>query len=172
MYESIRGRDCILRFKGESQTVVVSQAMVDGGWPGGQGVQWVDSTLDERVVTYSTGLFGGFLIWGSDEDGDKHTGMTRNQPHYRYAVMFSGGNLIQTSSYERYTFASRSGFGPLVPLVYGPNAPLYLSRRGFWTVEDEMTLVGDLMAPCSIAGYVAQVPKLLTKMFLGVQTSM
>lgn len=172
MPEIIRGRDCIVFFKGDSQPVIVSQDLINAGWPGGQGVQWVDSVNDERVVTFSSGLYGGFLVWGSDEPADQHTAMTRQQLVYRYAVMLSGGCLMATTSYERYTYTSRTGPGPLVPLVYGANDILYLSKRGLWTKEDEMTLSGDPMAPAFFTGFVAQVPKSVNSNFLGIQTSM
>lgn len=171
MSEIERSRDCILFVKGDSQTVAVSQTMVDLGWPGGQGVQWVHSNSDERVVSFSTGLYGGFLVWGSDEVGDRYTAITRQQPHYRYATMYSGGCLISTSSYERYTYASRNS-GPLVPLVYQAQDILYLSKRGLWTKEDEMTLAGDPLAPAFYTGFVAQVPKATNRFFLGIQTGM
>ena len=171
MPEILRSRECIVLFKGDSQTVVVSQDMVTRGWPGGQGVQWVNSTVDERVVTYSEGLYGGFLIWGSDESGDVYAAMTRSQPYYQYATMLSGGNLIMTSSYERYTYASRIGAGPLVPLVYNAQDPLYFSKRGLWTIEDELTLSGDPRAPAFFAGFVSQRPKANNTFFLGIQTS-
>jgi len=169
--EILRSRDCVVFFKGDTQTVAVSQAMVTGGWPGGQGVQWAGSTGDERLVTYSEGLYGGFLVWGSDEEGDRFTAITRQQPHYRYATMFSGGCLISTSSYEQYTYASRLG-GPLVPLVYQVQDILYLSLRGLWTKEDEMTLSGHPLAPAFFTGFVAQIPKTSNRNFLGIQTSM
>lgn len=172
MPEILRSRDCVVFFKGDTQTVAVDPAMVSGGWPGGQGVQWVSSASDERVVTYSNGLYGGFLVWGSDEDGDKYTAITRQQPTYRYATMFSGGCLISTSSYERYTYASRTGGGPLVPLVYQAQDILYLSIRGLWTKEDEMTLSGSPFAPAFFTGFVAQIPKASNRFFLGIQTSM
>jgi hypothetical protein len=170
MPEILRSRDCIIFFKGDTQTVTVSQTMVDHGWPGGQGVQWVDTSSDDRVVTYSNGLYGGFLLWGSDEAGDDFASSTRSQPHYRYATMLSGGSLIATSSYERYSYASRLS-GPLVLLSYTASQPLYFSRRGLWTTEDEMTLAGDLHAPAFFSGFVAQVPKVANRFFLGVQTS-
>ena len=172
MTEILRGRDCIVFFKGDSQTVVISQEMVIGGWPGGQGVQWADSTIDERVVTYSEGLYGGFLVWGSDEEADRFISMSGQQPHYKYATFFSGGCLISTSSYERYTYTSRVGGGPLVPLVYQPCDALYFSKRGLWTKEDELTLSLDLRAPCFFTGFVAQIPKSINNMFLGIQTSL
>lgn len=172
MAEIIRTRDCIVFFYGDRQTVSISQAMVDGGWAGGQGVQWTPATADDRRVTYSGGLYGGFLVWGSDEPGDKFTAMTRQQPTYRYATMFSGGCLMATTTYERYTYASRVGGGPLIPLVYLPNDVLYLSLRGLWTKEDEMTLSGAPEAPAFYTGFVAQVPKVLNRYYLGIQTSM
>jgi len=171
MSEILRSRDCLVFFKGDSQTVIVSPQMAAGGWPGGQGVRWVQGVGDERVVTYSNGLYGGFLMWGSEEEGDLFTAATHQQPHYRYATMFSGGCLISTSSYERYTYVSRLG-GPLVPLVYSSNDILYLSLRGLWTKEDEMSLSGSPLAPAFFTGFVAQIPKAANKLFLGIQTSM
>ena len=173
MSEIFRSRDCICFFYGDRQTVTVDQAMVTSGWPGGQGVQWVNapSGVDDRIVTYSKGLYGGFLIWGSDEIGDKFTAITRQQPYWRYATMFSGGCLMSTTSYEKYTYASRIA-GPLVPLVYSPNDVLYFSLRGLWTKEDELTLSADPLAPAFFTGFVAQVPKASNVYFMGIQTSL
>lgn len=170
MSETLRSRDCVVFHKGDTQTVVVSQSMVNLGWPGGQGVQWATSTIDERIVTFSNGLFGGFLIWGSDEVGDDYASQTRNQPYYRFATLLSGSNILATSSYERYTYASRTGGGPLIPLVYSAQNPLYFSRRGLWTNEEEMTLASDPLAPALSVGVVIQVPKVINRFFLGVQT--
>lgn len=172
MPEIIRSRDCTVFYYGDRQTVAVSDAMVQGGWAGGQGVQWANSITDERLVSYSAGLYGGFLVWGSDETGDEFTGVTRQQLVYRYATMFSGGCLMATSSYERYTWLSRTGGGPLVPLVYGANDVLYLSLRGLWTKEDELSLSMSLLAPAFFTGFVAQVPKVANRFFMSVQTSM
>lgn len=173
MPDILRSRDCTVLFYGDRQTVTVDQAMITGGWPGGQGVRWVNapSGVDDRIVTYSNGLYGGFLVWGSDESGDQFTAMTRQQPYWRYATMFSGGCLISTSSYEKYTYASRLG-GPLVPLIYAPNDILYFSLRGLWTKEDELTLSGDPLAPCFFVGFVAQTPKPVNNFFLGIQTGL
>jgi hypothetical protein len=171
MPEIFHTRDCIVYYKDDAYTVTVDTPMVQGGWPGGQGAEWVGSVDDEFLVTYSRGRFGGFLVWGSDEEGDDHTAMTRNQPHYRFATMLSGAALIATSSYERYTWASRQ-VGPLVPLTYGVNDKLYLSLRGLWTNEDELTVSGDPDAPAPLAGIAAQVPKELNNWFVGIQTVM
>jgi len=144
--DMIRGRDCIVFSKGETYAVVPNAEMLVGGWAGGQGVRWVDSALDEFTVGYSNGLYGGILIWGSDESADQYNAMTRNQLTYDFAVMLAGNCLISTSTYERYTYASRIGPGPLVPLVYAASEPLYFSLRGYWTNEDEMTLSGAPLA--------------------------
>ena len=168
----IRGRDCILFSKDDSYTVRVDPAMVAGGWPGGQGVQWVHTDTDEFMVTYSSGHFGGFLLWGSDESADRFTAMTGNQTFYGGdAVMLSGSTHISTSSYEKYTYASRL-VGPLVPLVYASNDLLYFSLRGLWTKEDEMTLSGDPDAPALSVGRLMQVPQLANQFFLGIKATL
>ena len=135
----IRSRDCVIFSKGPAHNVAVDATLISGGWPGGQGAQWVASDADEPTVTYSAGLFGGFLIWGSNESADLFTAMTGSQLVYGHAVMMTGRAVISTSSYERYTYASRIA-GPLVPLVYTAHQLLYFSLRGLWTNEDEMTL--------------------------------
>lgn len=160
-------RSLVVIVKGDSQPVVVSSDMVQGGWLAGQGVQWAESGSSIRLVTYSTGFYGGYLWMGSDED--EFTGTQRSQPTYRWATMFSGGSLIATSVYEKYTYASRIA-GPLVPIVYGVNQPLYFSLRGRWTPENELSLTGDPRGSAPMCGVVSQVPKEANNLFLGVQT--
>lgn len=169
-----RSHDCIVFFMGDNYTVTVSQAMVDGGWPGGQGIQWVDAPagVDNRVVTYAKGLYGGVLLQGSNELGSGYTSVTGQQQTYRYATMLCGGSLLSTSTYERYTYASRISGGPFVPLVYAIGDWLYFSLRGYFTTEDELSLSVDPMAPCFFVGMCAQVPKESNNFYLGVQTSM
>ncbi len=167
----IRGRDSTIFLKGDTHMVTLSEEMLQGGWTGGQGVQWVDSDTDDRVVSYSRGLYGGFLIWGSDEMADQYTSLTKTQLAYGTAVMMLGRALISTASFERYTYASRQA-GPLVPLQYQPHDVLFLSLRGFWTKEDELTLSGDSFAPAFFTGFVAQFPKASNQFQLGIQTSM
>lgn len=162
-----RERSLVITLKGDSQPVVVSAAMVSGGWLAGQGVQWVESGSSVRLVTYSSGFYGGYLWMGSEEDEFAST--ARSQSTYKWATMFSGGSLISTSVYEKYTYASRLA-GPLVPLVYTPNDPLYFSLRGRWTRENELTLTGDSRGPAPFCGVVAQVPKDVNNFYLGVQT--
>ena len=98
--------------------------------------------------------------------------MTRNGIVYQTTVMIAGGSLISTSSYERYTWASRTMGGPFVPLVYAPNDVLFMSLRGLWTNEDELFLSGSLLAPAFFAGFVSQIPKVQNNFYLGIQTSM
>ncbi len=171
MFEIFHTRDCIVYFKDDAYTVIPDDTLVQAGWPGGQGVQFSGCVSEGFLVKFSRGHFGGFLVWGSDETGDRYTGVTRNQLHYRFATMLSGAALMSTSSYERYTWASRQA-GPLVPLVYQTNEKLYLSLRGLWTNEDELSLSGDPKAPASLAGIAAQAPKTENSLFLGIQTVM
>lgn len=173
MGEILRGRDCVVHVKGDSITVVVNQAMVTGGWTGGQGVKWVDDPTDEFVVTYSDGPFGGFLVWGSDEPSDRFTAMSGQFPYYRHGVMLFGGNVISTISFEKYTYASRIGGGALTPLTYSAQDQLFLSLRGLWTKEDEWALSGDPRAPNDKpTGVVVQPPKVSNKQFMTIQTFM
>lgn len=171
--EILRSRDCIVFFKGDTYTVTPSQAMLDQGWTGGQGVMWTPGSDDVRTVTFSNGLYGGYVLWGSDETADQWNAATRNQLTHHFVVMGAGGHLISTSTYEKYTWASRQGPGPLVPLVYQANDILYMSVRGRWTKEDEATLANLPHAPNFFTGFVAQVPRLDNGvLFLGIQTSM
>lgn len=172
MPEIFRTRDCILWSKRDLTTVVVSNDMVANGWAGGQGVQWFGVVGDERVVTYSEGHFGGYLVWGSDESADQYTAMTRQHLTYQYGVMAFGGSLMATTTYERYTYNSRLSGGPLIALTYTANVPLYLSLRGLWTLEDELSLVSSPLAPAPVAGFAAQIPKSVNSNFLGVQVMM
>ena len=173
MTEIVRFRDCVVFSMGDTTTVTVSSDMIANGWAGGQGVQWVGTSVDDRVVTYSTGFYGGILLEGSEEVGARYTAMTDQQLTYHYATLMFGGALISTPTYERYTYASRL-VGPLVPIIYKSNDILYLSSRGLWTNEDEMSLQAppNPDAPAFFAGFVAQIPKPSNNYWLGIQTSM
>jgi hypothetical protein len=162
-----RSRDLILMYKGDSIPVIIHSDMVLRGWPAGQGVEWVSTTGDRRVVTYSTGRYGGFLWMGSEEE--ELTSFSRSQPAYRWATMFTGGCILETTTYEKYTYASRQS-GPLVPLVYSSNAPLYFSLRGWFTCEDEMTLTSDSRGPARSFAVVSSTPRSVNQYYLGVQT--
>jgi dipeptidyl aminopeptidase/acylaminoacyl peptidase len=160
MPELFRTRDSVIFVKAETLTVSVDDSMVLNGWRGGQGVTFTPVTEDEVLVTLSDGLGGGFLLWGSDESSDQFTAVTENQPYYGFAVIGMGAWLIATSSFEQYTYASRNGPGPLVPIVYNGNDPLFFSLLGNFTSEDEWSLSLDSRAPNdNVVGFVVQAPR-------------
>jgi len=172
MPEIIRTRDCTVHFKGDAFPVALAPEMLQRGWPGSQGVKWAPSTNDEFCVTYSDGRYGGFLLWGSDESSDQFTALTGQQVACGHAVFCMGGWLISTSTYEKYTYASRMGGGPLVPIVYTASRRLVFSLRGFWTIEDEWTLSGDPRAPNTYyLAYVVQSPRASNNFNLVLQTA-
>lgn len=171
MPEINRTRDAIVFVKGVTITVNVDDLLVTDGWSGGVGAEFVESVNDEILVTRSDGFGSGFLLWGSDEVPDDFTAMTRNQPTYRFAVLCVGGWLFSTSSYEKYTWASRQA-GPLVPISYTASDRLRFSLRGLWTNEDEWTLSGDARAPNNNQlGLVAQAPSPANNNFLTIQVT-
>ncbi len=172
MSEVLRTRDCVVFYHGDAFAVAASSQMVQGGWLGGQGLQWIDSPLDEFKVSYSEGIYGGFALWGSDEPSDQHVSFVKNQVQYGFVVFCTGNWFLSTSTFERYTYASRQA-GPLVSLTYTEGQKLHFSLRGYWTNEDEWTLSGDPRAPNTFqAGIVMQRPSALTNNYLGIQTTM
>lgn len=171
MPELFRTRDCVVLFKGDSYTVALSEALRTNGWSGGQGVMWDDSPLDEFRVTYSNGLYGGFLLWGSDESSDQYVSFFKNQPVVGAGVICLGGWLITTSTYEKYTYTSRIMGGPLVPIVYQEGLRLRFSLRGLFTLEDEWNLQNPLTSNPYFIGSVTQAPKPSNNHYLGIQTA-
>ncbi len=172
MTELLRTRDLVLLFRGVTQPVELSQAMIQGGWAGGQGVMWAPSSRDGFFVTYADGSRGaGYLFWGSDEDSDQFLSSTDGQVLYGAAIMGSGSSVFSTRTFEHYTYASRLA-GPLVSINYLASDKLYWSLRGLWTREDEWLLSGDPRAPnTNQVGWVVQAPSTLTNGFLTVQTT-
>jgi hypothetical protein len=140
--DQIRTRDVNVQFKGDAYTVMLNPVLKANGWQGGQGVQWVDSPLDEFMVGPSDGLYGGFLLWGSNEDSDQYISLIGQQVAYGYAILCAGGWLMNTRTFERYTWASRQ-VGPLVPIAYTEGERVRFSLRGFWTNENEWLISGD-----------------------------
>lgn len=173
MSEIFRTRDATVHFKGDAYPVAVHPDMMNLGWPGGQGVQWCDSPLDEFRVTFSDGIYGGFLLWGSDETADQLTGNTGNQLTYGYAIFCAGGWLVSFDTYERYTWDSRHGIGPAnVPIVYTVGQRLVFSNRGWWTNENEWAKVADPRGDnFYYVAYVVQEPNLTNNYRLVLQTS-
>ena len=145
--EVARTRDMVVLSKGDAYAVLVDVTMRTGGWQGGQAVVWTDSPRDEFLVTYSDGLYGGIMLWGSNESSDQFISMVEQQPTYGYGVLGTGSWLMSTRTFEQFTYASRTGGGPLVPITYVVGERLRFSLRGYWTNEDEWTLSGDPRAP-------------------------
>jgi len=172
MPEIFRTRDAVVFVKGATITVATSDAMNDAGWPGAQGVKWADSTEDEFQVDFSDGERAGFLLVGSNESSDVLTGMVGQQPTYGYSVLCSGTWVLSTTTFEEFTLASRGG-GPLVPITYTANEPLYFSLRGLWTNEDEWTIDGDPRAPNEFfVGKVVQPPSTVTNGYLTLMSAL
>lgn len=115
---------------------------------------------------------GGILLWGSDESSDRYASLTGTQPQYGFGTFCAGGWLLATRTFERYTYASRIGGGPLVPLTYVVGERLVLSLRGWLTKQDEWTLTAD---PRGANGYylasVVQAPSADNNYYITVQTS-
>lgn len=166
-----RVRDVEVLFKGDAYPVAISQNMATKGWPGGIFVKWVDSPRNEFLVDFSDGLYGGFLAWGSNEPSDQFISMTGNQPLYGFGTFCAGGWVIATSTYEKYTYASRQ-IGPLVPIVYTPGVRLRISLNSRFTPEDEWTLSGDPRAPNNFfIGSIIQAPSSDNNSYLTAQAS-
>lgn len=172
MVDFPRTRDCIILLKGDAYAVAVDPSLAASGWKGGQGIQWTTAAKDAPTVKLSDGYYAGFALWGSDESSDQYTSMTRQFPTYQYLILGAGGWLISTSTYEKDTYASRVGGGPLVPLTYHASDRLVFSLRGYWTKEDEWVLSGDPRAPNNYyIGFVAQAPSATTSGYMTVQVS-
>jgi hypothetical protein len=172
MAEIFRTRDVIVFFKGATFTVEVTQDAAVSGWHGGQCFQWAPPVGDQLIAKISDGLYGGFALYGSDESSDEFTSMTRNQPTYKYVTLGAGGWIIATSSYERYTYQSRIGGGPLVPIVYNSSDRLVISLSGRLTKQDEWTISGDPRAPNNYyLAFVVQKPIPARNDFITVQIS-
>jgi hypothetical protein len=167
-----RTRDVVAFVKSKTIPVMLSTRMQAGGWPGGQGVTWIDDpNNDTFLVDYSDGTYGGFMLWGSNESSDQYVAYYKNQPTYRFGVMCIGSWVVSTTTFEQYTYASRIGGGPLVPNVYVPGNKLRFSLRGYFTPEDEWTLSGDPRAPNNnFVARVIQAPASFNNNYLEVQS--
>jgi hypothetical protein len=134
---------------------------------------WIDSPYDIFMVGFSDGTPNGFLLWGSNEVADQYTAYTQNQSTYNFAVLCYGTWLITTGTYEKYTYQSRTGGGPLVPITYSTSDRLLFSLRGLYTNQDEWALSGDPRAPNHYyVGYVSEVPGPTNNNYLTLQTTM
>ena len=172
MAEIIRTRDVVVLATDVGFPVMVDSALVTDGWPGGQGVTWVDSPNDEFTVSFSDGQFGGFLLWGSNEDSDQFISMTGNQPKYAFGVLCMGSWLFSTRVFEKHTLESRN-LGPLVENIWTVGNQVFFSLRGLFTTQDEWTIDGDPRAPNNnFLGTVVQAPRANNSNYVMIQTTM
>ena len=165
-----RTRDVIVLVKDAAIPAKVDATMLAAGWPGGQGVTWVDSPNDNFLVSFSDGTYGGFLLWGHDEPADQFISTVGGPVKYEHAVLCIGTWIISTSTFEKYTLGSRT-LGPLVPNVYTVGERVRFSLRGFFTPQDEWTISADPRgANDFFVGSVIQAPGPTNNDFLMVQT--
>lgn len=133
-------RDLVLMVKGDSMTVQVSDELDAEGWAGGIFAKYTTPVGGFPTVTRADGRYCGFFIFGSDEQADQFTAMTRQNVVYSYVTLQFGGNVAYTRTFEEYGYLARNGLGPMVPLVYTPNQLLYISENGKVTNENESDL--------------------------------
>lgn len=173
MGEIFRTRDLVVLTKGVTYTPAASPQMLQSGWPGGQGVLWMDSDTNQFQVDFGDGVRGaGFALWGSDEDSDQLTSITGYQVTSGHLVIGAGSWILMTRTFERYTYASRIS-PPLVPISYTEGEHLLWSLRGLFTNEDEWSITGDPRAPNgNFVGNVVKAPSTLTNNFMTVQTTL
>jgi hypothetical protein len=141
--------------KGDTLPVRVDSGLLAAGWVGGQGLQWVDSVEGDLKVTQSSGYSIGFALSGSREPSDLYTNIYQNQLAYGFVILCMGTWVMETRSFEVYTYASRQA-GPLVLQTYRPGDPLYYSLSGLITAENEWSLTGDPRGPSSPMGIVGR----------------
>lgn len=167
-----RTRDVITLVKGQTIPAVVSDNMAKLGWPGGQGVTWIDSPSDTFLVDYADGTYAGFMLWGSNESADQFNAFTQNQPTYKFGVVCCGTWVISTSSFEQYTLQSRMA-GPLVPNTFKVGSRLRFSLRGLFTPQDEWTISGDLRAPNNFfCAVIIEAPSSSNSNYIMLQTTL
>lgn len=174
-------RQCPIFHKGDSMPIQISTALAARGWLGGEFVKWHDDGTGQPTVTIADGRYCGFMPFGSNEPSDQYTSMTGQNPLYKYITMFFGGNFLATTTYEKYTYISRNGPGPLVPLVYTAQQFLYVSENGKITNQDESDVAvnpghlfpnGDpILEPFLQFGICACPPIAANKFFLFAQTN-
>jgi len=164
--------DCVALVKDGWLSVRATSGLLASGWVGGQGATWEGSTTDTLTVGSSDGGAVGFLLWGSDESVDQWAPMTRSQLASGSVVLCYGTWVVSTIAFERYTLESRMA-GPLVENSYQPGKELLLSSRGYWTPQDEWSVLADPRAPnTQVLGVVVVPPSSLNGYRLTLQTNM
>jgi hypothetical protein len=180
-------RDCVILHKGDTIPVQITASIAAQGWQGGQFARWVadPNGSPSPTVDIADGRYCGIFVFGSDESGDQFTAMTNQNQTYQYVSLFFGGNILYTRVFETYEYNGRHGIGPLVPLVYTPNNPLYISENGKITPEDESNMVmyggpvanhtfpdgSPILLRFVFFGSCMVAPSAATNNYLGVQTN-
>lgn len=176
-------RDFAALKKADSFPAKASAALVASGWNGGQCARWVDDGNGFMCLALADGRYCGFMPFGSNESGDQYTALTDSGVTYKYVTLFFGGGIGYTRTYERDSYISRNGGGPLVPLVYMSQSILYVSGNGNITIENESDPLvnpdmvfpdGTAIPPFSFVpfGFCAVPPHAIkTKGYLGFQTT-
>ena len=180
LYDSLT-RDLVLLHKGDSITVKIDSTLVASGWEGGQFVRWYADGTGELNVRLANGVYCGFLPFGSDELADQFTALTDSDVTYLKAVMYFGGNVFYTRTYETETYQSRHGMVPYTPITYTASQSLYISENGKITNEDESDAAvnpgglfpdgSPILVPFVFFGVVAVPPVTNSRNYLGVQTN-
>jgi len=178
---NVLDRDLVILHKGDTIPVKISDALAASGWAGGQFCRWIDDGSGDLTVALADGRYCGFMPFGSSESGDQYTAMTNQNPTYKYVVMFFGGNVVYTKTYETYGYLARHGLGPLTPIVYIPNQSLYISENGKITNEDESDFAifpphtfpdgSPILVRFVFFGVCAVPPQTSTKFYLATQTN-
>jgi len=135
--KNILGRDLVCIHRGDSMPVKLSDNLIRRGWRGGEFSRWVDGGTLDPTVDIADGRYCGFFLYGSKERSFQYTVQEESNVTYGNTVIGSGGNFVYIIMYERYGYNARHGLGPVVPLVYKPNANLFISENGLVTTENE-----------------------------------
>ena len=174
-------RDLVILHKGDTLPCAISPHLAERGWAGGEFLRWVDGGNGQLTLDIADGRYCGFAAFGSSESGDQFTALTNQNTTYDYVVLFFGGNVAYTRTYERYGYMARHGLGPMVPLVYKPMTILYISENGRITPEDESDFGtfpphtfpdGDpILVRFVFFGICCVPPSDFTKQYIGIQTN-
>lgn len=162
----------------------ITNSLAASGWQGGQFCRWVTDPSGQPTVDIADGRHCAFFPFGSNETGDQLTSITTQSVTYKFVTIFFGGNVFYTSVYEQYGYEARNGLGPMTPLVYLPNNPLFVSENGKITPEDESDMVifggtipnhtfpdGDpILVRFESFGICVSPPSAATNSYLGVHT--
>jgi hypothetical protein len=178
--DAVLDRDLVLLHKGASMPVKISTSLIQTGWAGGEFARWVDDGSGRLCVDRADGRFCGFFAFGSSESGDQYTALTNQNTRYGFAVLFFDNTILATRTFERYGYMARHALGPMTPLTYAAQKPLYVSENGKFTLEDESSADypahtfpdgSPIVVPFNSVGIVILPPTSATKGYLYAHTN-